>query len=320
MDRAVIVGRAAMQRELQQNVLLRRSNNWQDECAGISADKARRRRRISRKRKIFLASAVLVPAYLAAGGWWLAHSDLPQQWRDTALGWAAEQATHAGFTLKSVRIEGMQALTAEDVMQAAQLELLMPMFSLSLPQMRERIQQLPQVREVKIRRQFPDTLAITLTERQRAALWMQGGKVRWLDKDGTVLTAGEALYDMGDHPALKIMGEDAPAHLPALLEMLSTHPQLAEKITSARRVGGRRWDLVLRPGLLVKLPQENASQAWDRLATLYKEQKLDKRSVRMIDLRIEDRVFVRPKETSPEMEPANRTAPPATDMGGSHDA
>lgn len=323
MDSAIIIGRAAAQQEVQQNAVLRRSNNWQDACDEIRADMGRRRRWLSRRRKVMLAAVVLVPAYVGAGSWWLMKSGYVPLLSQRAGQWISAQAQHAGFALRQVQIEGIHQLNAQQVMQASGLQLDAPMLDLSLHRVHDALAALPQVREVKLRRQFPDTLFITIAEREKAALWMNAGKAQWIDRDGTVLS--EPVQE-NDQNAFHVMGADAPQHLAALLEKLEAYPTLAGKLSSARRVGARRWDLVMKGGLLVKLPQEKMHDAVVRLAKLYDEGQLSGRNIKMLDLRFEDRIFVLPTETTPvgaggrTMVPPLVPAPLAPTHGGSHDA
>ena len=63
------------------------------------------------------------------------------------------------------------------------------------------------------------------------------------------------------------------------------------------RVGGRRWNLRFAGGIDVRLPEENAAQAWARLAELERKQRLLGRDVIVVDMRLPDRLVVR---TTPE--------------------
>ena len=59
------------------------------------------------------------------------------------------------------------------------------------------------------------------------------------------------------------------------------------------RVGGRRWDLRMKNGITVRLPEQNVDRAWARLAEAEHRQKLLRRDVILIDLRLGDRMVVR---------------------------
>lgn len=313
MDSAIIIGRA--QNAAQQSPVLRRNNNWQDECATITADKAKRRRRLSRKRRMLLITAILVPAYLGAGGWWLARSGTLEKTEQSLSAWLFAHSTQAGFAVKTIRIEGLKTLSPELVTKAANLQLGEAMLGLSLKDIRIAIESLPEVRDAKVRRQFPDSLTISITERVPSAIWVSRGKTHWLDRDGTVLVNQSKPAAADD---LRLIGKDAPENTPALLTLLESQPALRPLVATARRVGGRRWDVVLRPGLLIKLPETNAQQAWDHLAALFETEQLAARAVKVIDMRIEDRIFMTPEH--PILPAQHAPNVPSTDVEGGHDA
>ena len=58
-------------------------------------------------------------------------------------------------------------------------------------------------------------------------------------------------------------------------------------------VAERRWNLRLKNGIDVRLPETNVEQALDRLVALDREKKLLSRDIVAVDLRLTDRVTVR---------------------------
>ena len=68
-----------------------------------------------------------------------------------------------------------------------------------------------------------------------------------------------------------------------------------EHVKAAVRVGGRRWDLSLAGGIAVRLPEDDPSKALARLAAFEQESGVLSRDVRLLDLRMPDRVIVRHK-------------------------
>ncbi|NBX04094.1 MAG: cell division protein FtsQ, partial [Alphaproteobacteria bacterium] len=90
-----------------------------------------------------------------------------------------------------------------------------------------------------------------------------------------------------------IVGSDAPQHVAELMEILEQAPELATRFSSAIRVGERRWNIRLNGNVEVKLPEEEPTQAWKRLASLQAKEQLLDRAVKVIDLRVEDRLFIK---------------------------
>jgi cell division protein FtsQ len=99
------------------------------------------------------------------------------------------------FDLGAVRVQGTQALTREEVVAASKVRLGEPYLGLDLNAIRARVAALPRVAAVKVARDYPAGLRITVTERPPVAS-VSSGSVFWLvAADGTVLDAA------GERPA-----------------------------------------------------------------------------------------------------------------------
>jgi cell division protein FtsQ len=61
-------------------------------------------------------------------------------------------------------------------------------------------------------------------------------------------------------------------------------------------IGERRWNLRLRNGLDIRLPETEVAAAFDRLAALDRDARLLSRDIVMVDLRLAGRVTVRLSE------------------------
>ena len=62
---------------------------------------------------------------------------------------------------------------------------------------------------------------------------------------------------------------------------------------SRRDIFGRDWNLRLKNGVDVRLPEFDVEQALDQLAALERDAKLSNRDITTIDLRLADRITVR---------------------------
>ena len=111
-----------------------------------------------------------------------------------------------------------------------------------------------------------------------------------IDTDGEVIMR-KGLDRFSD--LLVVIGSDAPKHAAKLIEVLATEPQLMDRVEAAIRVGGRRWNLRLKGDIDVRLPEENAANAWTRLAEYEKTHRVLERDVQVLDLRLPDRLIVR---------------------------
>lgn len=247
-------------------------------------------------RLILLAALCGGMAYGIASGW------IVRTW-EHGIAALIHESGDAGFALAHVTLEGRGRTPREDVIQALDLDAGTPMLAVDLSAARARVETLPWVHTAILRRQWPHTLHVTLSERQPIALWQHQGRYATVDITGDVV---DALVTDGA-PMLLVVGEDAPAHARDLLEILATQPALAQRVRAGVRFGARRWDVLLDAmdeGIRVRLPETNPQAAWDRLATLHATQAILERTVSVIDLRFDDRLVVRLRPTAANETPA----------------
>ena len=80
-----------------------------------------------------------------------------------------------------------------------------------------------------------------------------------------------------------------------LLDALADRPALAERVLASVRVGERRWNLRMNTGIDVMLPEGHEAAALERLAHLQQEHALLDRPLTVIDMRLSDRLVLRPR-------------------------
>jgi cell division protein FtsQ len=134
-------------------------------------------------------------------------------------------------------------------------------------------------------------LRIDIRERRPMALWQRKGRFVLVDDRGKAITD----RNLGRFSELVILvGNTAPRHAPTLFAMIASEPDLARQVVAATRVGDRRWTLKLKGGIRIQLPEHEPHRAWRKLALLNERHRLLARDVRTIDMRLPDRLIVKP--------------------------
>ena len=222
---------------------------------------------------------------------WLWHSGLIERTSDQLWKSSMRQSVRIGLSIQDIRLEGRNFSSKADIMKALGLDRGDPILQVDLPAARQRVIQLPWVREASIIRQLPDKIRISIKERKPMALWQRHGKFVLVDTFGVEVTKRN-LNRFGK--LIIIVGKDAPSHAPTLFAMLDSEPELAQYVTGAVWVGARRWNVRLKPGVRIQLPETDPHIAWHRLARLNMQHKLLSRDVKTIDLRLPDRLILEP--------------------------
>jgi cell division protein FtsQ len=90
-----------------------------------------------------------------------------------------------------------------------------------------------------------------------------------------------------------VVGPGAAANAAEILAIIDRYPAIKEQMRAAIRVADRRWNLRLKNGLDIRLPEIDVARALDLLVALDRDRKLTSRDLTAIDLRLPDRVTVR---------------------------
>jgi cell division protein FtsQ len=244
------------------------------------------RLRIPRRRAALAICAGVALIALAGGSTWL--------WQSGALG-AVESRVHGigarnGLTLTQVELEGRIRQSRESIMAALGVARDMPVLDIDLAAAKARLEKLSWVRVAELERRLPDTLFVRITERQPIAFWQRDGKLALIDRDGSVIAADRLETD---GPLIVLVGDDAPAHAAALVDMLKIEPGLAARVNAATWLGDRRWNLRFDNGIEAVLPETDPAAAWHRLAGLEQSDRILERDIVSIDLRMPDRLVLR---------------------------
>jgi cell division protein FtsQ len=195
-----------------------------------------------------------------------------------------------GLAVADVRVEGREATDRNTILAALGAAPGAPILAVDPSRAREQIEKLPWVHSAVVERRLPDTIYIRLVERKPLALWQHGGKLDLIDREGAVIPVTH-LDRFAKLPM--VVGEHAASHAAELIDMLTTEPDLAARVSAAIRVGDRRWNLRVDNAIDVLLPADSPASAWAQLASLERSSAILKRDVQVVDVRLPDRLVVR---------------------------
>jgi cell division protein FtsQ len=204
-------------------------------------------------------------------------------------------ANAAGFRIVSVALAGQHHVSREDVLAAAGVTGTTSLLFLDVEQTRERLKTNPWIADATVLKLYPGELQIGIKEREAFALWQKDGQVYVIAEDGTVLEpyVSPRLIELP-----LVVGRGAETRAKEFLALLDRYPALRAFVRATVLVGERRWNLRLKNGIDVRLPETDIAPALARLVALDKEKNLITRDIVAIDLRLPDRVTVRLSEAA----------------------
>ena len=199
-------------------------------------------------------------------------------------------ANAAGFRIVSIALTGNHHVSRDEVLAIAGITGTSSLLFLDVEQARERLKTNPWIADATVLKLYPGELQIGIKEREGFALWQKDRQVSVIADDGTVLEPYVAprLIELP-----LVVGRGAETRARELLALLEQHPAMRDRVLAAVLVGERRWNLRLKSGIDVQLPEANVAAALEQLVALDREKGLFTRDIAVIDLRLRDRVTVR---------------------------
>ena len=234
--------------------------------------------------------AGVVMGSFAGGSWW-AYSSGNAAKGIEKVRWSAISATATmGFRVNEVMVSGRQQTEREILVKALNVARGAPILAFDIADAKRRVEALPWVRASTIERMLPDTILISIVEREPLALWQLDSKLHLIDAEGEVIL-NDGLENYSD--LLMVVGNGAETEASALIALIGTEPALMQQVKAATWIGSRRWNVHLKGDIVVRLPEDDAQSAWTQLAEYHKNHRVLDKNVTVLDLRIPDRLIVK---------------------------
>nr|WP_306766418.1 cell division protein FtsQ/DivIB [Shinella pollutisoli] len=202
---------------------------------------------------------------------------------------AQASTTALGFAIEDVRVSGNRETSEIDILERIGLDGTTSLMALDVKEARAKIAELPWVEDVSVRKIYPGTIEIALKEREAFAIWQHGSDLALIERNGSVIAP---LRDNKFSTLPLFVGRDAETAAADFSAEFDNWPDIKARVKAYVRVAGRRWDLRLDNGIVVKLPERNVPRAMDMLATMEAEHALLERDIAAVDLRLEDRTTI----------------------------
>src|SRR5205085_39201 len=202
-------------------------------------------------------------------------------------------ANSAGFRITAVAINGRKQLSQDEVLGIGGVNGRSSLLFLDAATVRDKLKANPWIADATILKFYPGQLQIDIVERSAFALWQQDGRLSVISEDGAVLEPFVARRFV----SLPLeVGEGADGKARDFLALLDRYPQVRSVTKAAIFVGERRWNLRLKDGLDIRLPENDVGNALALLSKLDKDDKLFSRDITAVDMRLPDRLTVQLSE------------------------
>ncbi|MBF0358588.1 MAG: FtsQ-type POTRA domain-containing protein [Magnetococcales bacterium] len=208
------------------------------------------------------------------------------------FGWV-EAAKPGYFPLEEIRLEGVVNSDVEQTLDTINIDKGANLLSIDLDSVKKNLLSLPWIRSVRVKRVFPNTLSVNLTEKIAVCMGKDENRLHLLDEYGTYIKLLEAedplIFPVVITPE---RSRNKQAKIVWLINLLGRHPWIKERISEAVGFAGNRWVLYTKKGVKLLLSAD-ADNELELLMRLQKRYDILNRQVRQIELRIPGRIAVR---------------------------
>ena len=166
------------------------------------------------------------------------------------------------------------------------------LFYFPLEQYQTKIETLDWVKRALIKRKFPNTIEVTIIENLPFAVFINGINQYLIDEDGDIISLYLDSEDYKDF--LKVTGQEANLNFSKLIRDINvSYPEIINNIIEVEFIERRRWNLILKDKLKIKLPEKESSYQLEKLKQLQQDQKIFSTNIIEIDLREKGRATIK---------------------------
>ncbi len=198
-------------------------------------------------------------------------------------------ANSAGFRITTVGINGRKQLSQDEILAIGGVNGRSSLLFLDAAAVRDKLKANPWISDATVLKFYPGQLRIDIVERSAFALWQQDGRLSVIADDGAVL---EPYVSRRFLTLPLVVGKGAETRARDFLALLARYPQVSSVTKAVIFVGERRWNLRLKDGLDIRLPENEVGNALAALSKLDKDDRLFSRDIVAVDMRLPDRLTV----------------------------
>ncbi len=199
-------------------------------------------------------------------------------------------ARRLGLGVEVVTVSGATHMSEPRILAIAGIASTSSLPFFDVAEARARLEADPLVKQASVRKLYPNQIVIDIVERTPYGVWQKDGDVHAIAADGAPIDeVSDGRY--ADLPF--VVGEGANGRAREFVALLEAMDELKPRVEAGVLVGQRRWNLRLKSGIDVKLPETNPQAAIATLLRLERQSRILERDILAVDLRVPGRAFVR---------------------------
>ena len=210
---------------------------------------------------------------------------------EIVLGFYRKIIERPEFMLSALSIQGSSDSLNAEIREILGLNFPISSFDLDLADLRNRVLSLPPVETAEVRLEGGSILHVKVKEKVPALLLKDDTGIHVLNKNGDYIRPLLSTEYGSKLPV--ITGEGAQKAAAEAFILFSALYDKLDEVRGLVLVGGRRWNIVLKSGQVIMLPEKKSEQAVQKILILDKAEKILSRDIAVFDFRLPYRITLR---------------------------
>ena len=194
-----------------------------------------------------------------------------------------------GFTINNIQIFGIKNITKETIIKNVNNEKQSNILNVNLLNIYNNLKNNDWVEELYIERVLPNTIKISIKEKEAIGIWQYEMSNKLITKDGEIISTANINKFKIDLPI--IHGNHANKNANSILKILETNKVLTKNIWSLDYINNRRWNLHFKQGIIVLLPSKGVLKAWNKIIELQRNYDVLNLGLTELDLRNPNKIL-----------------------------
>ncbi len=187
-----------------------------------------------------------------------------------------------GFGIGEISISGQSMAMETDIVAAVAIDSTSNIFNFDVEAARVRILEIPSISDVSVRKIYPSSLIVAVSEVTPIARWRVDGVTFVIDGKGIQIASATS----ADENLPLVIGDGAADDAFNMIIALENYPVLKEGLLALSRIADRRWDMIYSSGLRIQLPETEVGRALFQLREAQNNSQLLDRDLSIIDMRV----------------------------------
>ena len=202
----------------------------------------------------------------------------------------SQKILFVNFKLDKINLNNLKYIKKNEIYEKLNSYYNTTIFSIELNSLREKIKTIKLVEDVHIERILPNTLNINITEKTPIGIIQKGNLYKLITNDGSILF-NERIHEFYYLPIFT--GNNAEKNAQKILDILNLS-NFKEEIWSISLINERRWNLNLKKGVTILLPEKNIVKALNLINDIEESYKILDGNFLEIDLRNDKQIIFKP--------------------------